>query len=311
MSKRKNALRFAGLLCFAATVCMTAVSSTVAREARRGIELCLSAVLPSLFPIFVMNGLMTRLGAAEMIARPLRPVLSLIFGVPPSCAYPVTIGLISGAPSGVIALRASVEDGLTDASEAEASALVCSPLSFAFVYGAIGTGMLDSEKQGLLLYLIQLVSMAIASRLASVGKKSKKSLRRKEAAAPLPLSEAFSLSLKTSLDSVINVSGTVIFFSVLSGIVMAIPILPKTLRLALSVLLEVTSGAAAVCTELSGASAFVCLCAAIGWSGLSVIGQCANASSGRFSLSRLLLGRALTSVISVLLGICAVFLGLI
>ena len=297
------------LLCFSFAIILTIFSSTVSEEARQGIELCLKTVIPSLFPIFVLNGLIVRLSVANLLPNKLKRLLSAIFGTPNSAALPLTVALLSGAPSGVIALSSLYDSGKLTADDAERSALACSPLSFAFVYGGIGIGMLGSKRLGAILYLIQLISVAVTSRLMNFGVKKEKATGDSDEVNVVSLSCAFTSSLKGALDGITGVCGAVVFFSVLSGIVFSIPHLPSSIKIALSLMLEITSGASFACGELGGEALFVCICGAVGWSGLSVIMQCANASSGRFGVGRLYVGKVITALFCVIGGVLAVFLG--
>ena len=307
----KKSVPIAAITCLILTVLFTVFSSTVSSEARRGLELCSSSVIPALFPVFVINGLLLRLGGAAVMKKLLGGIVSFIFGTPESCAYSVVIGLLSGAPAGVISLSASERDGAISWGDAEASLLACAPLSFPFVYGAIGVGMLGDGRKGLLLYIIQLTSIAAVSHLLTFGHKRKTAASCVNTFSKMPFSAAFTHSLRDALDGIIGVCGAVVFFSAMSGIVSVLPFLSSGARLFSAALLEVTSGASEICGSLEGNGAFICLCAAVGWSGVSVISQCANAVNGRFGIRSLLLGKALTSLLCALAGFIASILGVV
>ena len=67
---------------------------------RRGVELCLRVIVPSLFPFFVISSLSQSMGATDKLGKPLSFVLYPLFGVRGGAAAAMVLGLFGGYPVG-------------------------------------------------------------------------------------------------------------------------------------------------------------------------------------------------------------------
>ena len=80
-------------------------AQTAADAVREGIDLCLRAVIPSLFPFFAVSSLLVSLGAADGAGRVLaRPFRRLFRCGGAGCAA-LLLGLIGGYPAGLLLCR--------------------------------------------------------------------------------------------------------------------------------------------------------------------------------------------------------------
>ena len=303
MILKKHASFFKIFLAIALLFIFLMFSSSAADSAKNGIYRCINTVIPTLFPIFVINGLLINSGAAYRITRILARPIKKIFGIEGIGVYPTVIGLICGAPSGCIALSSMLENDDIRREEASIIAVVSSPISFSFLYATVGAKMLASQKLGMILYLIGVISSVISGRIISSlikNKTNKESIHRHS----FSQNPSFSLSraISGAVSSILSISGAIVFFSSLSGLICAIPDIPFFVKAFSTIFLEITSGAEAVTVHLSKASSFLFLCAGAGWSGLSIISQCLSAVGKKASLGLFLVGKCINSLISLLLG---------
>lgn len=65
-----------------------------------GIHTCLGTLIPSLFPFILLACLCTNSRAAQVLFRPLSPVMRHVFRLPACAAPAVLLGLTAGYPTG-------------------------------------------------------------------------------------------------------------------------------------------------------------------------------------------------------------------
>ena len=71
-----------------------------AQGVRDGIDLCVTSVIPALFPFFAASQLLVSLGAAEALGRAAGPLFRRLFGMDGAGAAAYLLGLIGGYPLG-------------------------------------------------------------------------------------------------------------------------------------------------------------------------------------------------------------------
>ena len=62
--------------------------------------MCARLIIPSLFPFFVLSGLLSRLGLPGTLGKLVSPVVSRIYGISPAGASALVMGFIGGYPAG-------------------------------------------------------------------------------------------------------------------------------------------------------------------------------------------------------------------
>ena len=70
--------------------------------AKAGLELCGNVIIPSLFPFFVLSGLIVETGLVKHLGRLLQPVMKPLFNVGGSCAAAFALGVVGGYPVGAV-----------------------------------------------------------------------------------------------------------------------------------------------------------------------------------------------------------------
>ena len=101
-ARKKKTKRTAVLLSAAALLLIVLLALSPARYAAaclEGVSLWAKAVLPSLFPFFILTALLTKLGAAETLADKLSP-LTKKCKLPGAAAYCFLLSILSGYPVG-------------------------------------------------------------------------------------------------------------------------------------------------------------------------------------------------------------------
>lgn len=266
-----------------------------AEAVRRGTELCLTSVIPALFPFFAVSSLLAALGAgsaARVLERPFRALFRC--GGPGAAAF--LLGMLGGYPVGAASVAALVRQG--DVSPAEGGRLLafCNNAGPSFIVGVAGLAVFGSARTGAYLYLIH-ITAAVAAGFLLRGRHTAAGGGTYRPPARPGLIPAFLSAVQGAAAAMGRVCAFVVFFLVL---------LTLTERAAGALppwavgFLELTNG---ILRLSPGHAGFVTAAALLGWGGLSVHCQTAAVLDGTgVPLRRYFLGKALQSLLSALLA---------
>ena len=243
--------------CAALSVLLVLYSPLALEGARQGLALCGQVIIPSLYPFFVLAGIFTGLGAGAGKARGR------------ALAGAVLLGFLGGYPLGAKTAAQLMEQGALTRAQAQRLQLFCVNAGPAYLIGAVGAGMLGSRRAGVILFASMLVSGL------AMGAFTRFWPAQGDAAAVQPPAQAQRKSMDHILltavtqatGSILGVCAWVVLFSCLCALLQLLPHGLWPAIPALNVLLEVSSGSAAV---LRAGMPLPVLCAALGWGGLGV-----------------------------------------
>ncbi len=299
MSKVKGILSiaFTALLVTAAAAGILCFPKTSTQGARTGLQFCGEILIPSIFPFMVLSSFVVKSGLSARMGRVLSPVTQTLFHLPGNTGATILIGMIGGYPSGARGIKALIEQG--EISEKQGARMLCFAVGAgpAFVISAVGGGLLNSGRAGVLLFLSQITAALLIGILAGLPYRKEKNecKDRSEKGRSTDFSTALVDSTSDSASGMLSMCAFVILFSALisilreSGAGEALTLLltkcgvpPAAARTLLSILLEVTGG----CSEAARAGASPTLISfALGWAGVCVHFQIA-ASLHSFHFSR-------------------------
>lgn len=244
----------------------------------RGLRLCCTAVIPTLFPFMVLSELLVRTGGGELMGRALAAPMRALFGLSGagSCAF--LLGAVCGFPVGTRAAVMLYDRGLLERSEAERLISFCNYPSSAFMISATGAALWQNRQLGAAMYASVLAAGVIAGIISGIPARR---AAKKEGVVPTdmphivrkPQPTALSDSVTAAAVSTLNVCAYVAFFSCVVGCISHIlaRISPsRTVEAAIYSFFELTSGAAASAAVIPSRTGILMCTAAAGWSGLSV-----------------------------------------
>lgn len=165
--------------------------------AENGLRICAHAIIPSLFPFFVVINLLCALGYTQ------------IFGA--SC---LLLGLIGGYPVGAQTIVNQYRNGAIGKTDAQHMILYCNNAGPAFIFGVVGYGVFQSFWVGLALYLIHAASAVILGKMIFRGRNSESHSMSETNGTP-PFSKALTDAVRQAGITAIQVCIFVVFFSVL------------------------------------------------------------------------------------------------
>ncbi len=251
---------------------VVAYSKQVMEGATAGMRLCVSSIIPALFPFMVLSSAFV----GNMNGNSLRFInipLKKIFGISNYGVGAFICGILCGYPIGAKCTAELYRDKKISASEAEsliAYSNNCGPI---YIIGAVGIGMLGSVKYGVFLYVLHILSAFFTGIVLKPYTYIKHSDIHAQAK-----SRCLTQCICDSVIGVLNVCGFVVFFSVVNALIEPfLKLFPVGLRCISFSFLEITNGIESICSDMRYLSDKVILIAAsMGWSGLSVQMQVKN-----------------------------------
>lgn len=293
---RKSTLTACALLavCAGAGAALLSWPQAAASGISRGLSICSSIIIPSLFPFLVLAGFLVKAGLSETIGRRLERPTRFFFGLPGCCAAGILIGLIGGYPAGGIAVGELVEKGAITRAQGRRMLCFCVNGGPAFLISAVGAGMLGSVGYGALLYAAHIAASLLLGVLLRIGDTADgepPASPKRAVPRPSPAS-AFVEAVNAACRSMLTMCGFIVLFAALlsladgsglsAGLSRALSAPLEALGLDGSIaacllpcLLEVSCGS--VEAAHAGVTAPLLLGMTLGWGGLSVHCQVAAA----------------------------------
>ncbi len=258
---------------FSAGFILLRFSSYSAEGVKKGMDICMKSLIPSLYPFMILTNYYALSGPSGIRAGLTDRLCHAVFRLPGCTAAVILFSFIGGLPVGAKMAVSLYERGLI--SEQQCSRLLCFCVNPgpAFVISAVGMNMLGSEKTGVIIYtslIISSVIIGIASRYFSGGDEAyiSSAAEEKKALKSAPIEEA----VKKSSKALFGICGWVVAFSCINEIAVNLNLSDavKTFFLCVS---EMTAGSI---TASEGFNAPI-VAAVIGFSGfcghLQLIGE--------------------------------------
>ena len=231
-------------------------AAAAAEAVRRGVTLCLTSVIPALFPFFAVSSLLVSLGAGDA-ARVLERPFRALFRCGGAGAAAFLLGMIGGYPVGASTVAALVRRGDVSLAEGQRLLAFCNNAGPAFIIGVAGLTVFGSARVGAYLYLIHITAAAAAGVLLR-GRHTAEAGTYRAPSRQSPLS-AFLASVQGAASAMGRVCAFVVFFLVLLSLAeTVIGALPPWA----AGFLELTNGILRLSPTRSG---FVTAAALLGW----------------------------------------------
>ena len=223
------------VICIAFVLMLVIYSNTALNSAKNAINLCTEIVFPSLFPFFVVTSILSKTNFFKTAGRLLEPIMRPLFNVPGCGAFAFIIGITSGYPVGAKITSDLRNEKLLTRIEAERLLAFTNNSGPLFIIGAIAAGMLKRPDIGIVLLICHIcacITTGILLRLynpkksilsdridsLAVMKKQRKLSKTCSAYNPPAWDEAFADAVSSSVMSMITISGYIVLFSVIIGL---------------------------------------------------------------------------------------------
>ena len=261
-------------------------SRSAALAAAEGMELCIRAVIPSLFPFFLLSGYLTgNLQGGKWLAK--------LFRCPENCGNILLTGFLGGYPIGARLATQEYHSKRLTKEHGDRLLMFCSQAGPSFLFG-ITAGQLGNAHLTWLLWIVLLLS---ALSVAWLIPGSVEAVSRKNPTKNQTLTETMGASVR----AMAWVCGWVVVFSVLMAFLKRwlFWLLPEELQVLLCGLLELTNGCLMLGSVQNPLLRFLIAAVMLNFGGLCVLMQTASVSEG-LSLGRYVLGKLLQTGFAVL-----------
>ena len=258
--------------------------------AAEGIELCIRTVIPSLFPFFVLSGLLT----TSLLGTKF-PVSLGLLGVPKGAESLLLAGFLGGYPVGAQNISAAYESGCLSKNQAERMLGFCNNAGPSFLFGMIAP-LFPGIRYAWLLWGIHIVSaLAVCILLPHSSTDSISMTTSKN----LSLSD----SLKQSIRVMAPVCGWIILFRVVIAFLQRwiLWLLPEVWQVAIIGMLELSNGCCSLAAIEDPGLRFLICSGILAFGGLCVTMQTASVAQG-LSLRYYFPGKLLQTGLSILLA---------
>ncbi|MDO5399872.1 MAG: hypothetical protein Q4F17_02685 [Eubacteriales bacterium] len=266
-------------------------SKTALAGAKTGVTLCISTVIPALFPFLVLSAMV--MGTSFGVLGPLGRLCCLPKGAE-NLLIPAFLG---GYPVGARTVARAWREGRLNRREAEGLLGFCSHAGPSFIFG-MGAVVFPAGWMSWALWGIHLASGVLTARLLGpVGDRA------------VSLDAGKGPTLSGALSQALSVMGLICGWVVLFRVVIAflsrwvLFLLPAQVQILIVGLLELTNGCCVLPLVEDTALRFTLCSGMLAAGGLCVLMQTASVTAG-LSLRRYCLGKAIQTALSLLLCGC-------
>lgn len=181
------------------------------------VELWLTQVFPSLFPMFVLSDLLIQYNFPNYLANVLGPIFTKIFRTSPNGVFIFIMSLISGTPSSAFLLKSFLEEKLIN--EKEASFLLTftffsNPLFLMNMLAILFPNHTTSIWKIILIHYSVNILIGIIFRPKEKQKFQKITLEKSN----IDFGKSLSKSLKKAMDTLFMILGTISFYYMIANL---------------------------------------------------------------------------------------------
>lgn len=200
------------LLALFSAACILIMFSFEAKEgALYGIALCEKVIIPSLLPLLIIFNLIQNCGAGRVLENILSPVTTRLFKLPKCTGAAVFFGLIGGYPTGAVLTQNLYKNNDIDARTAARLMRFNFNGGAAFIITAVGIGILQNKKSGIILFAATTISSLLIAWITSFFDKKAENTEPDYMA--MPIGDALNKSVEQATRSAVSISAYIILFS--------------------------------------------------------------------------------------------------
>ena len=228
-------------LCIAAFSMMLLIldAKTALSSALTGINMCIRAVIPSLFPFFFLSAIINDrlLGVDSKLLRPLSKICKL----PAGSESILLLGLIGGYPVGAASVYEAYKAGTLSKQQATRMLSFCNNAGPAFLFGMLSP-ILENTVTVWILWIIHIVSALTVGILLPGDAENKVNVTHAPSLTP-------SKAMHMALRNLVSVCGWIVLFRIILGFFMRwfMWLLPESAQIFIGGLMELSNG----CLSLS------------------------------------------------------------
>lgn len=253
---------------------LLAYPAAVATGISRGLSVCGSVIIPTLYPFMLLAGWLTDSPLCRRPGRWMRGATRTLFGLPGCCGPAILLSLVGGYPAGALAIGRLKEQGQITPAQVKRMTAFCVGGGPGFIISTVGAGLLGNVGAGVRLYIAHIAASLLIGLLT--GRKERTAPSRPPL--PLPSRRPIARMVGDTCASLLTMCGFVTLASTVLSLWEACGA-GGPLSAPLAALLEVSCGCVALAGSDTLAPLWLSLC--LSWGGLSVQGQLSAAIKGQ------------------------------
>lgn len=274
-------------------------SATAIKAAQDGLTLCLSSVIPSIFPFLVLLGVLMPMlcGATPRILRPLARLLH----IPQGSEGIFLTGIIGGYPTGAQSVYQAWKQGQLRKDDARRMLAFCSNAGPSFLFGILGTKFTEYWMLWVLWGIHILSAITVAVILPG-------GCRKQSNISPAP-AVTLSKSLKNAVATMGSICGWVVLFRILIAFLdrWFLWLLPPNVQIAIYGILELANGCCSADLIINDGIRFIVCSGMLAFGGLCVTMQTISVTA-ELGPGQYIPGKFLQALISIILSIAIQYL---
>ena len=261
-----------------------------------GLNLFFYSVLPSLLPFLFLSKLLNELGVFNKIGKLLKPITKGIFNCPTITGYAMCMSYVCGYPVGAKIIGELYKSKQISQEEAKKMIALCTTSGPIFVIGAVGVGLLNNFKLGVLIFICHILGSLLTGFIFT-RKKIKTETPKGQKSCTYITKDILNSCTQSTISSILTVAVYVSIFymfidmaydlNIIGGGSVLLEKLLSFLKLDPNLSSSITAGFIEMtrgCKELSSSQSSLCkliFCSGIiSFSGLSIILQSLTFLSG-------------------------------
>lgn len=206
-------------------ICIVCFSSSTFEVVQNALKLWANNIIPSLLPFFICIDLLKKTKFVNIISTLLTPIMKPLFNVPGSGAFALSMGWLSGYPTGAKITSELYQDGKCSFEEASRLLAFTNTSGPLFIIGTCGIAMFNDSKIGILLLIAHIlgsitVGFVLKNRFSSpnpaciISQKSEK-INTSEDLNLKNLGKFVGISIQNSFSTLILIGGYIVAFAII------------------------------------------------------------------------------------------------
>jgi len=207
------------------------------------LNIWISSILPALFPFFVLADLLNSYNVINYIPKFIKNFFKKLFNISDNALFVFFISMLSGFPSNARNIKILYKENKLTKEEAEHLLFFTHFSNPMFVLGTLVVIFLNNKDLGLLILISHyLPNFIIGFLLKKYNNPKNNYITNNNKNNPKKFGIIFTKSIKSSIDSLLLISGTLTIFLIISTIIIDLFNLNTINSLLIKSILEITSG---------------------------------------------------------------------
>lgn len=205
------------------------------------LDIWITSIFPSLFPFFVLSDILNNYNIINYIPNKIKNILKKLFNISSNALFIFFISILSGFPSNARNIKNLYKENKISKEEAEHLLFFTHFSNPMFILGTLVTIFLNNKSLGLIILISHYLPNFIIALLLRKNNNPNNNYTINKKNNP-NFGIIFTKSIKSAIDSLLMILGTLTIFLIISTIIINLFNLNKVNTLLIKSILELTNG---------------------------------------------------------------------